>query len=483
MIRHFNRTKIVATVGPACNTKEKLYELVNAGVNVFRVNFSHGTHEEAGKFIDLIKKINIEYGRTIAILADLQGPKIRVGKIKDNAANLIEGDLFTITTEECIGDEKKASITYQELPKDVSKGDRILLDDGRIELVVEDTDKNKNVITKIAVGGILSSNKGVNLPNTKISQPSLTKKDRLDLEFALEKDVHWIALSFVRKATDIYELKKIIRQKGKLTKVIAKIEKPEAIEDLDNIIEETDAVMVARGDLGVEVPMEDIPTLQKQIVTKCIRASRPVIIATQLMENMINNPRPTRAEITDVANSVLDGADAVMLSAETSVGKYPRQVIELMTKIINKVEKDDSLYIKSDGSNKWGNTTNPDSPAFLAGAIIFNAAKISDDVSARAIVGITKLGYTAHKLSSFRPKSKIFIFSDNPMLLNQLSLVWGCKAFFYDKFESTDETILDIKHILKVNNYLMVGDFIINLASMPIHLKLRTNTMKISMIE
>ena len=480
---HSKRTKIVATVGPACSNEETLLAMVNAGVNVFRINFSHGSHDAHGKVIDMIHKINKKNNRTIAILADLQGPKIRVGQIENNAANLEPGKDFTISTKATVGNDNIASISYQELPRDVHAGEKILLDDGKIELIVKETNKKDTVLTEVVYGGILSSNKGVNLPNTRISQPSLTAKDKEDLDFALSKGVHWVALSFVRSATDVYELKKIIRKKNSNAKVIAKVEKPEAIKDLDNIVEESDGIMVARGDLGVEVPMEEIPTLQKDIVAKCIRASRPVIIATQLMENMINNARPTRAEVTDVANSVMDGADAVMLSGETSVGKFPVKVIETMTKIINEVEQDDILYMHADGYNKWNNVPNPDSPAFLAGAVCFNAVKISDSVNAKAVLGITQAGYTAHKLSSFRPKARVFIFSKNEFLIHQLSLVWGVTSFLYDKEVTTSETFADMRHILKTRDYVKTKDILINTASMPFNEKGRTNMLKISVVE
>lgn len=480
---HSKRTKIVATVGPACDNEETLLAMINAGVNVFRINFSHGSHKDHGKTIDLIHEINKKNDRTIAILADLQGPKIRVGQIENNGANLEPGNKFTISTNETIGNDSIASISYQELPRDVYVGEKILLDDGKIELIVKETNDEDTVVTEVVYGGILSSNKGVNLPNTRISQPSLTEKDEKDLEFALSKGVHWIALSFVRSATDVYELKKKIKKKGSLAKVIAKVEKPEAISDIDNIVEESDGIMVARGDLGVEVPMEEIPTLQKEIVGKCIRASRPVIIATQLMENMISHPRPTRAEITDVANCVLDGADAVMLSGETSVGKHPTLVIETMTKIINEVEKDDSIYMHADGHNKWNNGPNEESPAFLAGAICFNACKITDSVNAKAVIGITQMGYTAHKLSSFRPNARVFIFSNNKFLIHQLSLVWGVTSFFYDREVTTSETFADMRHILKTKHYVKTGDVLVNTASMPFSAKGRTNMLKISVVE
>ena len=479
----FNRTKIIATIGPASNTKEMLVSLANAGVNVFRINFSHGTHEEHKEVIDYIKQINEERGSNHAILADLQGPKIRVGKIENNGIELEEWDVLTITTDECVGNKDCVYLTYKNFPQDVRAGEVVLMDDGKLQFEVIETDGKKNVKVRTIHGGILSSKKGVNLPNTKVSLPCLTVKDLKDLSFVLKQEVHWIALSFVRSATDVFELKKFLQRHNSPAKVIAKIEKPEAIEDIDDIIEETDAIMVARGDLGVEVPVELLPNIQKAIVSKCIRASKPVIIATQLMESMISNPTPSRAEVADVANSVYDGADAVMLSGETSVGKFPVRVIETITKIIDEVEKDPSLYMASDGSNKWGNYPGRESFTFLSDAVCFNACKISDNIDARAIIGMTKSGYTGYKISSFRPKAKIFVFTENKFLLNILSLVWGVKAFYYDRFVSTDETIADVLHILKTYGFVRKGDIAINTASMPIRAKARTNMLKVSVVE
>jgi pyruvate kinase len=329
----FNKkTKIIATVGPACNTKEKLWELVQAGANIFRLNFSHGTHEQHLQVIKHIRDLNQQYNANISILQDLQGPKIRTNDVENNGVELVNGEKIIITKEHCLGTKHKISTSYQSLTSDVKTGDAILIDDGKIELKVLTT-QNGEVTAEIIYGGLLKSKKGINLPNTNVSEPSLTEKDRKDLIFGIENDLDWIALSFVRRAEDLVELKDIIKAAGKDIKVVSKIEKPEAIDNIDSIIAESDAVMVARGDLGVEILMEEVPMLQKMIVKKCNLAGIPVIIATQMMESMITNPRPTRAETNDVANAIIDGADTVMLSAETASGDYPVLTVQSMSRI------------------------------------------------------------------------------------------------------------------------------------------------------
>src|SRR5690606_15161322 len=355
------RTKIVATLGPASSPKEILSSLIEKGVDVCRLNFSHGSQEDHLKVINTIKEINAENNLNIGILADLQGPKIRIGKMKEGGAILLNGKQLRITTKEMIGNEEEIYITYQEFPKDVTEGEIILLDDGKIQLRVLKTNSVDSVTCEVVHGGVLTSRKGVNLPNTKVSIPSLTEEDLDNLHFVLNYDVEWIGMSFVRTAEDILQCKKIIAERGKTARVIAKIEKPEAIENIDSIIAATDGVMVARGDLGVEIPMEQVPLLQKMIVQKCRDASKPVIIATQMLESMITTPRPTRAEVNDVANSVLDGADAVMLSGETSVGEFPEIVIETMTKIIKNVEGTAYPYFSPRKPGHNPSTSIPDS--------------------------------------------------------------------------------------------------------------------------
>jgi len=471
------KTKIVATIGPATESKEMLRKIIKAGVNVCRINFSHGTHEGHEKVIDNVREINKEEGLYTAILGDLQGPKIRVGKIKDNSIKVVNGQEITFTSTECIGDENKVYISYQNFPADVAPGETILLDDGKLNFEIISTNGKDEVKAVVRHGGTLSSNKGVNLPNTKISLPCLTPKDLVDLEFALSKNISWVGLSFVRNADDINELKSIISKAKSNSKVLAKIEKPEAIQDIDDIIEVTDAIMVARGDLGVEIPFQEVPRIQKLIVKKSMKAAKPVIIATQMMESMIDNITPSRAEVNDVANAVLDGADAVMLSGETSVGKFPVQVIEAMSKIIIDVEKESSLYHYEYAPDE----DNLD--RYITDSVCFNSCRLAQRVDAKGIVTMTFSGYTGFKIASFRPKAGIFVFTGNEEILNMLSLVWGVSVFYYDKFVSTDHTIADIKYILKKENWVDKGDLLINIASMPIAEKGQSNMMKLSYID
>ena len=473
----FNRTKIIATVGPACNTEEKLWQLVQAGVDVFRLNFSHGSHEVHAEVINHIRNLNKKHGTTVSILQDLQGPKIRTGEVENNGVELKNGQKLIITTEKVIGNAERIYTSYQAMPRDVKPNDRILIDDGNLELKVIETIGHE-IITEVVYGGILKSKKGINLPNTKVSEPSLTDKDKEDLLFGLEHDVDWIALSFVRTAEDIDDIKSIIRAKGKHTKVVAKIEKPEALEDIDRIIEKTDAVMVARGDLGVEIPMEDVPVAQKTIIKKCNEVAKPVIVATQMLESMIKNPRPTRAEAGDVANAVIDGADTVMLSAETASGNFPIESVESMVKIIASIEANVDIYNKH-------YQLNYDSPNFLRERLIAGMCRISDDTHAKAIVNISKTGFVAGKISSHRPKAPVYTFTDNKELLNQFNILWGVRPFYIDlsKFHSTDDLIATVNNMLKEKGYLKAGDLVINTASMPIDGAFRTNMMKLTIIE
>ena len=470
-------TKIVATVGPASSSYSNLLDLVEAGVDVFRLNFSHGNHEDHLKVINNIGYINEKYNLHISILCDLQGPKLRVGKIENNGVNLKPGDKITFVNEECLGTKDKVYMSYSDFAKDVKKGERVLIDDGKLIFEVISTNNKDKVNLKVLYGGILSNNKGVNLPQTKISLPSLTEKDRIDLAFILQQpSVNWIALSFVRSPKDIKDLIARIEAAGHEAKVIAKIEKPEAIDKLDKIIKASNGVMVARGDLGVEMPMERLPLLQKQIINRCIQYARPVIVATQMMDSMIKNPSPTRAEITDVANAVLDGADAVMLSAETSVGDHPVLVVEAMNKIIDEAEQYFSIKDRRPVPSRKSRT-------FLSDAVCLNAAKTAEEIGAKAIVGMTSSGYTAFKVSSYRPNAGIFIFSENANILNTLNLVWGVKCFYYDKFTSTDETIQDVNEILKNAKLVKKGEFIVNTGSMPIENRHRTNMLKLTIID
>lgn len=471
-----NRTKIVATLGPASSSKEVLLNMIKAGVDVCRLNFSHGSQEDHQKVIDVIREINEKYKTNVGILADLQGPKIRIGMVKEGGVNLLSGHKIEITTKELLGDEKQIYITYQSFPSDVRSGEIILLDDGKIQMRVLSTNNKDTVQCEVVYGGILTSRKGVNLPNTKVSIPSLTEDDLDNLEFALKNDVEWIGLSFVRSAEDIIELKRIIARSGNAARVIAKIEKPEAIDNIDEIIEVTDGVMVARGDLGVEMPMEQVPLLQKMIARKCRAASKPVIVATQMLESMITSPRPTRAEVNDVANSVLDGADAVMLSGETSVGEYPLIVIETMQKIVRNVEENDYPYSTAKVLNK-------NSPTYMGDAVCGSAVFLAESTSAVGIISMTSSGYTAFEISSYRPKAATFIFTSNIKLLNTLSLLWGVRGFYYDRFESTDKTFRDVNQILKSENLVETGNVVINTAAIPIEKKGKTNMIKVSIID
>lgn len=475
IVDHQN-TKIVATVGPASNSYENLLELIKAGVNIFRLNFSHGAHEDHKKVIDHILYINEKYGLHIGILADLQGPKLRVGKIEDNKLELKAGDVITFTNKECLGTMEKIYMSYPQFAKDVNVGEKVLVDDGKLEFEVKSTNGKDKVELKVLFGGVLSSNKGVNLPQTKISLPSLTKKDLVDLEYILTLPVNWIALSFVRSPKDIKDLRARLDAVEHPAKIIAKIEKPEAVEKIDKIIKASNGIMVARGDLGVEVPMERLPVIQKMIINKCIQRARPVIVATQMMDSMIVNPSPTRAEITDVANAVLDGTDAVMLSGETSVGAHPVKVVQAMNKIIAEAEKSYSMLGRRPIPSSKSRT-------FLSDVVCINAAKVSEEIKAKAIIGMTSSGYTAFKVSSYRPKTKIYIFSEKMHMLSTLNLVWGVKCFYYDKFSTTDETIIDVSEILKEAGIVETGDLMVNTGSMPIHKRYRTNMLKITLVD
>jgi len=468
------KTKIIATVGPASNTKEKLLELVHAGVNIFRLNFSHGTHEQHKQVISHIRALNKEHNLHITILQDLQGPKIRTDEIENNGVELCEGAIITIASEKILGTKERVSTSYINLSKDVKVGDMILIDDGNIELRVLDT-SNKEVKAEIIYGGVLKSRKGINLPNTNVSEPSLTKKDREDLVFGLENNLDWIALSFVRKAEDIIELKEILKQHNSRAKIIAKIEKPEAIQNIDAIIEESDAIMVARGDLGVEIQMEEVPVLQKMIVEKCNKVGKPVIIATQMMESMIKNPRPTRAEANDVANAILDGADVVMLSAETASGDYPVLTVNSMSRICLAIERQRRVY------NKFLDFT-PATPDEYSESLIATACSLAARVNAKAIIGLSQTGFSAYQIASHRPKANVFIVTSDRVLMTQLNLIWGVKAFYFDEWASTDATIESVKEMLIKEGYLNPGDVYVATANMPIAKKQRANMLKLGLV-
>lgn len=472
-------TKIVATVGPACNTPEKLLELVKTGVDVFRLNFSHGTHADHRKVIEYIVAINEEYNTHVAILADLQGPKLRVGKIKDNALPLAAGDIITIVNDErAEGVKDSIYMSYPGFAADCQVGERILMDDGKLVFEVVESNGIDTVKLKTLYGGVLSSNKGVNLPDTDVRLPSMTEKDHEDLAFILTQPVNWIALSFVRRASDMDDLHNALERTGHPAKMMAKIEKPEAVRNIREIIRACNGIMVARGDLGVEMPIEQLPMTQKDLIHLCMQYARPVIVATQMMDSMITNPSPTRAEVTDVANAVLDGADAVMLSGETSVGKHPNLVIQYMTRIIEQAEKEYWPQIISRRPLPSKNFK-----LFHSDVICFNACRVAEEIGAKGIIGMTTSGYTAFKVSSFRPKAQIFIFSNNLSMLRSLNLLWGVRCFYYDRFTSTDETIEDSTQILKNAGCIRTGDTVINTASMPLNKRLQTNMLKVTQVD
>ena len=469
----YNKTKIVATVGPASSSKEMLHALINEGVDVFRLNFSHGKHEDHLKVINNVRELNKEMGTNVALLQDLQGPKIRVNDVEPGV-ELKQGQEIIITTRQLMGTNEIVSTSYENLPRDVKAGDMVLVDDGKIELKVKEV-RDIDVVCQVIYGGPLKPRKGINLPFTKVSAPSLTDKDLADLEFGLRHKVDWVALSFVRKATDIEILRDIINRHNAVTRIVAKIEKPEGLENIDAIIAATDAVMVARGDLGVEIWMEEVPMVQKMLVAKCNKAAKPVIVATQMMESMIENPRPTRAETNDVANAVMDGADALMLSAETAAGKYPIEVIRSMVRTIGSVEKQGKIYYKF-------NEVPASSENNVTESLILTACKLAKDVNAKAIVGMTQLGYSAYRAASYRPEVNIFAFTSNAEIINTMNMVWATRAYHYDKAVSTDETIEDVENILKRDGHLKTGDTFIILASMPISARGKTNTIRVKVV-
>ncbi len=467
------RTKIVATLGPATDTKEIIEKMMDSGVNVFRINFSHADYSEVEKRVNIIRTINKDKDYHVAILADLQGPKLRVGVMDENV-NLKVGDTFTFTTEKCEGTNEKAYMTYQNFPKDVQIGEHILVDDGKLLFEVTATDRDSIVTTKVLRGGSLRSKKGVNLPNTKISLPALTEKDIQDALFAIKLEVDWIALSFVRTPEDLIELHDLIAANSSYKiPVVAKIEKPEAITNIDKITPYCDALMCARGDLGVEVPMETVPLLQKKLVLKAKKAHIPIIIATQMMETMITNQVPTRAEVNDVANSIMDGADAVMLSGETAMGDYPVEVIQQMRRIIESVENSPLIS----PPQEYVQCVNE---RFISKTICHQAALMAKSIGAEVITTLTDSGFTAFQISSWRPQSHILVFSSNRRILAMLNLLWGVKGVFYDKFVSTDQTIEDINNLAHKRGYLKQGDYAINITSMPVKSRGMANTMRIT---
>ena len=473
-----SQTKIIATLGSASSTKEILQLMINEGVNVFRLNFSHSSQKEHLKLIHRINDLNLELETNVSILADLQGPKLRVGEIENNLISLNEGDIVTFVTYKCIGTKEHIYMSYQEFPLDVNVGESILIDDGKIKLVVTDTDKMNVVKAKVIYGGSLSSHKGVNLPNTKVSLPCLSNEDVSNALFALKHNVDWIGLSFVRKASDILDLKELIKSSKGHAGIIAKIEKPEALLEIDQIIDFSDGIMVARGDLGVEIPFDQVPMIQKSIVEKCNLYSKPVIIATQMMESMIINFLPTRAEVNDVANAVLDGADALMLSGETSIGKFPVETIQSMRKIIEYTEH------HTNHPNPFEGLHFPveNSATFLSDSICYNASRLAGRVGAKAIILFTHSGYTAIKISGYRPNANIYAFTNNKKLLYKLSLIWGIKSFHLNTYDHLSLAISKSNEILKKKNLLKEGDRVIYVGSTPLNEHGNTNMLKVGVV-
>ena len=471
------KTKIVATLGPACSSKEVIKNMIDAGVNVFRINFSHADYTDVKEKIDIIRELNDEFGYTTAILADLQGPKLRVGVMKEDVV-VNPGDIITFQTAEDVpGTKQRVYMNYKEFPRDVKPGEKILLDDGKLMFEAIETNGTTEVVCKVIQGGPLKSKKGVNLPNTKVSLPALTKKDIEDALFAIDQHVDWIALSFVRTPKDLEELQDLIaKHASHKIPIIAKIEKPEAVENIDKIVAFCDGLMVARGDLGVEIPAHEVPLIQKKLIHRAKTARIPVIVATQMMETMITSLTPTRAEVNDVANSVMDGADAVMLSGETSVGNYPVEVITKMTQIIEAVEDSPLIIVPQ-------NAPLVRTKRYITKSICYHAAIMANEIKAKAISTLTNSGYTAFQISAWRPSAHILVYTSNKRIVTQLSLLWGVNAYFYDKYVSTDDTVEDVNQIAKEKGYVKKGDMLINLAAMPVANKGMVNTLRVSEID
>ena len=472
------KTKIVATLGPATDSPEILRQMILAGANVFRINFSHANYDEVKQRIAQVRAIEEELKTHVALLGDLQGPKLRVGVMEDDVVVENGDQISFITGEPFVGNKERAYMNYAQFPRDVKVGERVLLDDGKLIFEVVSTNEKDTVVAKVLQGGVLKSKKGVNLPNTNISLPALTEKDIKDAIFAIEQEVDWIALSFVRHAKDIEDLKTLIKQHTtENIPIIAKIEKPEALVNIDEIIANCQGLMVARGDLAVETPAQEVPLRQKELVRKAKEARIPVIIATQMMESMIENPRPTRAETNDVANAVFDGADAIMLSAESASGKFPVQAVQQMSKTIVAVESDSRTIFSKFQDEDHNSSTR------LNDLLIRSACRLADNVEAKALIGMTKSGYTGYRLAMHRPKAHILIFTNQKYLLRQMNLVWGVKGFFYDGTEGIDDTLEHIEKQLVADGYLAKGDIFINTASMPSHWKGHTNMMRVNEVQ
>ena len=476
-MKRIKKTKIIATLGPATSSSDTIEKLIKEGVDVLRINFSHSSHQEAEILIHDIRRINDKLNTNTSILADLQGPKLRIGEMSPNIILSVGSEVKIKTGKEFTGDDKMIFINYPTLPEDIKHGEKILIDDGKIILKVTETNKKDQIKAEVIQGGNISSNKGFNLPNTNISQPALTKKDIEDAIFSAKQNVDWIALSFVRHESAMKSLIELLEKNtDHRIPVIAKIEKPEGVKNIDDIMKHASGIMVARGDLGVEINAAEVPLIQKKLVHKAKKARIPVIIATQMMESMMESLNPNRAEVNDVANSVMDGADAVMLSGETSVGQYPIEVIQTISRIIGKVENSNLISLKHK------HPTDYESDRFITKSICYYAAKIANDTNAKAISTLTNSGYTAYQISSWRPKTHVLVFTSNKRILTQLNLLWGVKAFYYSGTESTDKTVEEINKIAVENNYIQKDEKVINLTSIQIHEKGMVNTVRVSKI-
>ena len=472
----FKKTKIIATLGPASSSKEMIKKLIKSGVDVLRVNFSHATHDEVERIVDDVNDLRKELGSNVTLLGDLQGPKIRIGEL-ENDVELKKNQSLSICSNlsESNGVDK-VFISYPSFAKDVKPGENILVDDGKLIFKVVSTNKKDTVDIKVVQEGVLKPRKGVNLPNTKISQPALTEKDIDDAKFAVKKSFDWIALSFVRSKKDVLQLRELIESQCDYhIPIISKIEKPQAIEKIDSIIKVSNGIMVARGDLGIEIPAEEVPLNQKKIVAKCKKRGIPVVIATQMMESMIDSLTPSRAEVNDVANSVMDGADAIMLSGETSMGKYPCEVVKKIGDIIHGVEDSPLIKIPVD-------LPEIKSDRLITKSICKNAATIANEIGASAICTLTNSGYTGWQISSWRPSALVIVFTSNKKILTQMNLLWGVKGVYYNNFESTDKTVEEVNSLALEKKYIKKGDYVINLAAMPIYEKGQVNTLRITKI-
>ncbi len=472
------RTKIVCTLGPTSSDPETIRELIRAGMDVARMNFSHGTHEDHKERIRTVREVARAEGEVVTILQDLQGPKIRVGEVQDGSAMLRKGKEITVTTEQVESTSDCVYIDYETLAQDAEVGGRILIDDGLLELEITEV-KNGNLRAEVREGGPLRSRKGVNLPNIRTSTPSLTEKDLKDLELGLELDVDLVALSFVRKRADVQELNRRIYQAGKNIGVIAKIEKPDAVRNIDAILEEVNGIMVARGDLGIELPMEEVPSTQKDLINRGMAAAKPVITATEMLESMVENPRPTRAEASDVANAVLDGSDAVMLSAETAVGDHPARVVTAMDQIIRKAETHwrehrPSLAMPPGRLERSEDVTE---------SVSFTACRLAEQVGAQAVCCLTNSGATARSIARHRPSMPIYAFTDDERVVGQLGTLWGTKVFHIPFQKDTDQGIARVHSVLRDYELVESGAHVVITVGMPLPARGRTNTVHVSEVK